>query len=358
MNNIAPMRDITKVFKTGLCSFGMSGQLFQAPFIEAHPGFALSSIVERSPKNAATSYPYASIYKSVEEMLQARPELDLIVVNTPNHFHYEHAMLALMADKHVIVEKPFTISVKEALALQDMAAAKKLLLAVYHNRRYDGDFAMVRYAIHEEWLGDIKEAIIQYNRYVMPIFDETPAKDDLPGTGVLYDLCPHLADQAIQLFGFPHALFADLCSLCGSEAAVDYFELILYYPRLRVKLKASRVAKESPNGYILHGTHGSLVQQRTDPQFHYLQEGAKPSLENWCPSSLEPDCLVNTYLHGIEIKKTITSTPGNYMNYFTDIYNALLGRGNNPAPASDGIATIRIIEAAMQSAREGRVIEF
>jgi scyllo-inositol 2-dehydrogenase (NADP+) len=138
----------------------------------------------------------------------------------------------------------------------------------------------------------------------------------------------------------------------------DYFELILYYTRLRVKLKASRVAKESPNGYIIHGTHGSLVQQRSDPQFHYLQEGAKPSLENWRPALPGPDCLVNTSFNGIDTKKQLTSAPGNYMQYFTDVHNALLGRGPNPVPAGDGITTLRIIEAAVQSAKEGMLIRF
>lgn len=341
--------------RTGICSFGMSGKLFHAPFIEAHPGYELAAIVERNLQDSREKYPNATLYRSVEELC-ADDALDLIVVNTPTHLHYEQAKMVLGAGKHLVIEKPFTITVKEAEALAEMAEQKDLFLSVYQNRRYDGDYKAVKEVLEKGLLGEIREAEIRYDRY-RPVYGGKPHKEgELPGAGILYDLSPHLVDQAIRLFGFPRAVFADLWKMRDDVVPPDYFEILFYYDKMRVRLKATCIARESIYAYTLHGMKGSFLQQRSDMQEQLLQAGIKPGITDWCPAPKSPDGILHTEINGEVIRKETTSSPGNYMGYYDDVYKALTGQGPNPVPAAEGIQNMRIIEAALESRKEGRVI--
>ncbi|MEP6699695.1 MAG: Gfo/Idh/MocA family oxidoreductase [Bacteroidota bacterium] len=344
------------VIHTGICSFGMSGKLFHAPFIEAHPRFELSAIVERNHNESKEKYPDTKLYRSVEELC-ADKNLELIVVNTPTYLHFEQAKQVLLSGKNIIIEKPFAITVKEAEELSALAEKQNLFLSVYQNRRYDGDYRAVKDVLQKGLLGELREVEIRYYRY-RPTFGGKQHKEgDMPGSGILYDLSPHLVDQAIQLFGFPKALFADIWKMREDVTAPDYFELLFYYDnKLRVRLKASCIARESTYAYTLHGMKGSFLQQRSDMQEQKLLAGVKPTLENWCPPPAEPDGLLHTETEGGVIRKETTSSPGNYMDYYNDVYKALTGQGTNPVPAADGIKNMRIIEAALESVKEGRMV--
>jgi predicted dehydrogenase len=343
------------IIKTGICSYGMSGKLFHAPFLEAHPGFELSAIVERHNNDSKERYPNTKIYRSVEELC-ADKDLELIVVNTPTHLHFELAKLVLLAGKNLVIEKPFAVTVKEAEALEALAKKNNLFLSVYQNRRYDGDYRAIKDVLQKELLGEIREAEIRYDRYRPSFGGKQHKEGNMPGAGNLYDLSPHLVDQAIQLFGFPKALFADLIKMRDDVAVPDYFEILFYYDRLRVRLKATVIARESTYAYILHGMKGSFLQQRSDVQEQQLLAGVKPSLENWCPALSEPDGLLHTEINGAIVREETTSSPGNYMGYYNDVYKALTGQGPNPVPAADGIRNMRIIEAALESMKERRVV--
>ncbi|MFZ1264513.1 MAG: Gfo/Idh/MocA family oxidoreductase [Chitinophagaceae bacterium] len=341
--------------RTGICSYGMSGKLFHAPFLEAHPGFELSAIVERHNNDSKERYPHAKIYRSVEELC-ADKDLELIVVNTPTHLHFEQAKLVLLAGKNLVIEKPFAVSVNEAETLDALAKKNNLFLSVYQNRRYDGDYRAIKDVLQKELLGEIREAEIRYDRY-RPLFGGKQHKEgNMPGAGNLYDLSPHLVDQAIQLFGFPKALFADLIKMRDDVAVPDYFEILFYYDRLRVRLKATVIARESIYAYVLHGMKGSFLQQRSDVQEQQLLAGVKPALEKWCPALSEPDGLLHTEINGAIVREETTSSPGNYMGYYDDVYKALTGQGPNPVPAADGIRNMRIIEAALESMKERKVV--
>ncbi len=344
-------------FKTGICSFGMSGKLFHAPFLEAHPGYELSAIVERHNHDSKQRYPGAKLYRSVEELC-ADKDLQIIVVNTPTHLHFEQAKLVLNAGKNMVIEKPFAITVKEAEELTTLAEKNNLFLSVYQNRRYDGDYRAVKAVLEKNLLGEVREAEIRYDRY-RPVFGGKPHKEgNLPGAGNIYDLSPHLVDQAIQLFGFPRALFADLIKMRDDVGVPDYFELLFYYDRLRVRLKATVIARESTYAYVIHGMKGSFLQQRSDLQEQQLLAGVKPSLESWCPAPSSPDGVLHTEINGEVVRQETNSSPGNYMGYYDDVYKALTGQGPNPVPAADAIKNMRIIEAALQSAAEKRVVTF
>lgn len=348
---------MVSVIRTGICSYGMSGKLFHAPFIHAHPGYELSAIVERHNHDSKERYPEAKLYRSVEELC-ADTSLQLIVVNTPTYLHYEQAKLVLQSGKHLVIEKPFAVTVKEAEALTALAEKNKLFISVYQNRRYDGDYRAVKEILQQGLLGELREVEIRYDRY-RPTFGGKPHKEgDMPGAGIIYDLSPHLVDQAIQLFGFPDAVFADVWKMRDDVTAPDYFEILFYYNELRVRLKATCVARESTYAYTLHGMKGSFLQQRSDMQEQQLLAGVKPSLESWCAAPSAPDGLLHTEINGETVRKETTSSPGNYMGYYDDVYKALTGQGPNPVPAADGIKNMRIIEAALESVEEARIIKF
>jgi scyllo-inositol 2-dehydrogenase (NADP+) len=340
---------------TGICSYGMSGKLFHAPFLEAHPGFELSAIVERNNNDSRERYPNTKLYRSVEELC-ADKDLQLIVVNTPTHLHFEQAKMVLNAGKNMVIEKPFAITVKEAEELKTLASTNNLFLSVYQNRRYDGDYRAVKEVVDKGLLGEIREVEIRYDRYRPSFGGKLHKEGNMPGAGNLFDLSPHLVDQAIQLFGFPKALFADLIKMRDDVAVPDYFEMLFYYDRLRVRLKATVIARESTYAYTLHGMKGSFLQQRSDMQENELLAGRKPSLESWCPPPSSPDGLLHTEINGEVVRKETTSVAGNYMGYYDDVYKALTGQGVNPVPAADGIMNTRIIEAAVESMKERKVI--
>lgn len=334
----------------------MSGKLFHAPFIEAHPGYELSAIVERHRDESRERYPKARLYRSVEELC-ADDSLQLIVVNTPTHLHFTQAKMVLEAGKHLLIEKPFTITVQEAEELAALAEKNNCFLSVYQNRRYDGDYKAVKDVLQQGLLGEIREAEIRYDRY-RPVYGGKPHKEgELPGAGILYDLSPHLVDQAIRLFGFPKAVFADLWKMREDVVPPDYFEMLFYYDNMRVRLKATCIARESTYAYVIHGMKGSFLQQRSDLQELQLQAGVIPSLESWCPPPASPDGLLHTEINGEIIRRETTSAPGNYMGYYEDVYKALTGQGPNPVPAADGIQNMRIIEAALESAQSGKLVE-
>ncbi len=345
------------IIRTGICSYGMSGKLFHAPFINAHPGFELTGIVERNNNDSRERYPQSKLYRSVEELC-ADKNISLVIVNTPSYLHFQHARTAILAGKNLLIEKPFTIAVKEAEELISLAARQKVQLTIYQNRRYDGNYLAVKKIVNEKLLGDLRYVEIKYERY-RPMYGGKPHKEGaLPGAGNMYDLSPHLVDQALQLFGWPRALFADIWKMRDNDVVPpDYFEMLFYYDKLRVSLTASSVCREPVWGYTLQGMKGTFLQQRSDMQEQLLLAGTVPSLENWCPAPSKPDGLLHTDINGIVVRDELTSPPGNYMGIFDDLYKSLTGQGPNPVPPQDGLKTVKIIEAGFQSQREGKVIQ-
>jgi scyllo-inositol 2-dehydrogenase (NADP+) len=337
-----------KLINTSLCSFGMSGQVFHAPFITTHAGFKLQGVWERTKNLAKEKYPGTKHYRSLEELL-ADDEVELVVVNTPSATHFDYAKKCLEAGKHVIVEKPFTANSKESAALIDLAGNKGLKLSVYQNRRYDSDYRIVKKILEEGWLGDIIDAEIRYDRYSPDLSYKIHKETPTPAVGCLYDLGSHLIDQAIQLFGMPQSVFADIRINRKNSKVDDYFNLILYYPTHPVTLRSSYFVREPFPGYAFHGRLGSFIKTKTDVQEIALQAGKIPGGDDWGIESEENDGLLHTEKEGRIIMKNIKPLPGNYGDYYEGIYQSL--RNNRPVPVSgeDGMKVIQVIEAALLS---------
>ncbi|WP_375180950.1 Gfo/Idh/MocA family oxidoreductase [Chryseobacterium sp.] len=348
-----------QLVNVGLCAFGMSGKVFHAPFLKEHPGFFISAIVERSKEESKEKYPEAEIYRSVEEMLE-NADIELVVVNTPVQTHFDYAKKALEAGKNVVVEKPFTVNVAEAEELAKLAEEKKLFVSVYQNRRFDRDYLQVQKIINEGKLGNIKEAEIRFDRFrTEPSGKAHKENPEAVGSGSLHDLGSHLVDQAVQYFGFPEKLFADVFSMKGKEFANDYFEIILFYPNdLRVRLKSSVFTKEAHFAYAVHGEKGSFLQERTDHQENELVAGAIPEYgEEWTKPLTETDGILNYLNENKETERILTSSePGNYMNYYQQIYEFIVFGYALPSPAEEIIKNMKIIDAAVESSRQEKVI--
>ena len=347
---------MTTPIKTALCSFGMSGLVFHSPFLSINPGFNFYAVWERTKNEAQKKFPNVVVYRSLEEML-ADELIELVIVNTPNATHYEYAKKALEAGKHVIVEKPFTVDVKEAEELIALAKKQNKLLSVYQNRRYDSDYKTIKKVLDKKLLGEVVEAEFHFDRFREELSPKKHKEIPGPGTGVLYDLGAHLIDQALQLFGMPEKLFADIRIIRPLSKVDDYFEILLYYPNLRVRLKASYSVREALPGYIIHGLKGSFIKPKTDVQETMLQAGNIPGGKEWGTEPESEKGLLHTEIDGKEVKEYISSEQGNYDDYYSGIYEAIRNGKSLPVTAEEGEYVIRIIEAAFESSKAQRVIE-
>jgi len=342
--------------KTGICSYGMSGKLFHAPFIHQHEGYELYAAVERSKKEINERYPWVISYSTIDELM-ADANIELIIINTPNYTHFDYSKKALLAGKHIVVEKPFCNTAKECDELIALAKETNRMISVYQNRRWDSDFRTVRKVVEEKLLGDVVEAEIHFDRYdenlSYKLHKETPG----PGAGIFYDLGPHLIDQALQLFGMPKAVFADLTVLRPISKVDDYMELLLLYDRLRVRLKSGYLVKEPVPAYVFHGTKGSFLKSRGDVQENALKQYISPGVPGWGLEPVEEQGLLHTSINGETIRKKIPTERGDYKEYYRLLHEALRNGAPLPVPAADGRNVIYIIDKAFQSAHEKRIVD-
>jgi predicted dehydrogenase len=349
---------LMKTIKTGLTSFGMSGQIFHAPFINVHPHFELTAICERTKSLSKGSYPNVTTVRSIEELLSIG-DLELVVVNTPDATHYEFSKQALEAGKHVIVEKPFTLTVAEGEQLIRLANKKSLMLCVFQNRRWDADFLTVTEIVKNKTLGKLVEFESVYARYR----NEVPVKTwkELEGS-ITYNLGSHLIDQCLTLFGKPESVFADISKLRDHTMIDDYFNIHLYgcelFPDLKITLKASYLMKEPEPRFVLHGTLGSYVKRGFDKQEELLKSGAVPSTHDWGVETEEEWGDINAEINGKVLKGKYPSRRGNYLYFYESVYQHLRNAQPLPTIAENVLLSIRVIETAFESAKKREMIKF
>ena len=340
--------------KTALLSYGRSGKVFHAPFLTLHPGFELLGSWERSKKVIQEDYPSVTSYPSLESVLES--DAELIVVNTPVGTHFDYAKQVLLAGKHALVEKAFTTTVAEAKELTDLAKAKGLKLAVFQNRRWDSDFKTVQKILSENALGEMVEAEFHFDRY-NPILSPKVHKETAnAGAGILKDLGPHLIDQALCLFGMPKGVFADIHITREQSIVDDYIDILLYYPNKRVRLKAGFFVREANPSFVIHGKKGSFLKARGDVQEDELKLGKKPNLTTWGTEPKDKEGLLHTEINGAIIREKVPTLQGNYYDYFDGLYRSIVENQPEPVTAQEGANVMQIIEAAIVSNTEKKVI--
>ncbi|MDC6365916.1 MULTISPECIES: Gfo/Idh/MocA family oxidoreductase [Flavobacteriaceae] len=345
-----------KPIKTALCSYGMSGYVFHAPFLELNPNFSFYGVWERTKNEAVKKYPSVKTFRTLEELLED-DNIELVVVNTPSVTHYDFAKKVIEAGKHLVVEKPFTATTAEAQELIDLANEKNLKLSVFHNRRWDSDFKTVKNVLEEGLLGEIRDVELHYDRYDTSLSYKVHKEIPTPAVGSLYDLGSHIIDQAIQLFGMPKAVFADTDMYRPTSKVMDFFDVKLFYGSFRVALKSSYYVREALPGFILHGTKGSFLKSRADVQEGQLQKGILPNDLSYGIEPKKEQGLLHTELNGAVFRKHIPSESGNYMAYYDGIYEAIRNNGSLPVLAEEAKNIITIIEAAYKSKEERRIVD-
>jgi scyllo-inositol 2-dehydrogenase (NADP+) len=344
-----------KKIKVALLSYGMSGKVFHAPFLELHTGFELLGSWERSKKLIQLDYPEMKSYPTLEAVLE--DDVDLVVVNTPVGTHFEYAKKVLLAGKHAIVEKAFTTTVAEAEELAALAKEKAVKLSVFQNRRWDSDLKTLQKVIIDGVLGDIVEAEFHFDRYNPKLSPKQHKETANSGAGILKDLGPHLIDQAIYLFGFPAAVMGDIRFTREDSLVDDWIDIVLYYDTFRVRLKASFFVRESIPAYQVHGKKGSFLKARGDVQEAVLKLGEKPNLDSWGKEPTELEGILHTDIDGTVMHGKIPSLQGNYYAFFDGVYNSIINNTIEPVTAQDGLRVMQIIEAAIQSSELKRVID-
>jgi predicted dehydrogenase len=339
----------------GLASYGLSGQVFHAPLLHAHTGYQLKTIVERHKRLSIERYPYVKVADDYMKMIDD-PDIELVIINTPDHLHYTMALEALRAGKHVVVEKPFVLHVTDGNHLMEEASRRNLMLSVYHNRRWDNGFLTIRKILEEKLLGRIVEYEAHFDRYRNYIQDSWK-EDPSHGTESIYNLGSHLIDQALVLFGMPEGVFADIrCQRDGARVN-DAFDLRFFYQDKRVLLKSSYLVKEPGPAYSLNGTEGSYVKYGIDPQEELLKAGRSPDEPGFGREDSKNRGLINVNQNGKSVRGPYETVPGNYLAFYSNIYEHLCYGTPLEITASQATQVICLIEACMKSMKEHRIIQ-
>ncbi len=343
--------------------FGLAGRVFHAPFVSAVPGLRLEAIVQRRGDEAAEAYPRSRtgvrVLRSVDEALRD-PAVQLVVVATPNVTHFELGKQALEAGKHVVIDKPFAATSACARELIDLARSKGLLLAPFHNRRWDGDFLTVRKVLEEGALGRVVTFESHFDRFRPEQRAGTWKESEGTANGLLFDLGPHLVDQALGLFGVPGAILASVRRDRDATDIEDAFDITLEYERLMVYCRSTMLAAEAAPRFLIHGTRGSFRKWGVDPQEPALVGGAKvPRMGEpgewlaedesaWGETAIAPD----PGEPGRLVRTRVRTESGDYRGFFANVRDAVLGTAELAVTAEDGFRVIKLLEMARESSRE------
>jgi scyllo-inositol 2-dehydrogenase (NADP+) len=348
---------MSKQIRVGLIGYGFAGRTFHAPVITCVPDLQLAAVVERRTAASKQRYPWVKVVPDVRQLYED-DTIDLVVVTTPSTDHYPFVKDALLAGKHVIVEKPFTTTSVEADELIALAKEQGKVLSVFHNRRWDGDFLTIRELLKEELLGRVVECEFRWDRYNPIAAAGRWRNSNAQGAGVFYDLGVHFLDQALCLFGPPQTIRAAIRIQREGSLADDYFDVTLGYESgLKVILKSSQLVREPSPRYVLHGTKGSFVKYGIDPQEAALKRELTPASPGW---GTEPEELwgkLNTSLGSLHVEGSIETIAGSYTSYFQNVADHIRGIAELEVKPEQARSAIRLIELALQSSREQKLVQ-
>jgi predicted dehydrogenase len=336
----------------GLIGFGLAGRAFHAPVIRAVPGLRLAAILQRSGIQAAEQYPDVQIVRNVEELLSVE-NIRLVVIATPNDTHYPLARQCLAADRDVVVDKPFTTTLAEATELVQFAKQRGRLVTVYQNRRYDGDFQAIRQIVAGGALGRVVRFETNYDRFRPQVRPGAWREKSGPGTGILFDLGPHLIDHALVLFGLPEAISADVRMERDNAVTDDAFDILLHYPHsMRAILRSTMLAASPRPRFVLHGTRGGFFKQSFDPQENNLRRGEIPKDAPWGAEPEEDWGVLTVYDGETPTQRRIPSGKGDYRDYYANVRDAILGKAKLAVTPEWALDVMRILELARESSEK------
>lgn len=338
--------------RVGLIGYGIAGEFFHAPLIEATEGLVLTDIASSQRDRIHQRWPRATIYGSPKAFFE-RADVDLAVVATPNQLHFEHARRALESGWHVVVDKPLTLTVDQADELIELAESRKRVLTVYQNRRWDGDFKTVRLLVEGGELGHVHHFVSHFDRYRPDVRDRW-RENDVPGSGILYDLGPHLIDQALVLFGMPQWVHARIEAQRPGAVTDDFFHLMLGYADRTVILSAGMLVRQPGPRFRVNGRLGTFTKYGTDPQEAALRAGASPTDVGFGAEESSSYGQISTEIEGVVFEGRLQTLSGSYIDFYRQLLASIKEGVAVPVPPQEAREVIRVIEAAFESERTGR----
>ncbi len=336
--------------RVGLIGYGYAGRTFHAPLISATEGLTLCKVASGSAEKVHADWPEVKVCGDAAALI-SDPEIDLVVVASPNATHASLARLALEHGKALVVDKPFTATLAEARDLVAQADATGCLLSVFHNRRWDSDFLTVRQAMNEELIGRATHFESRFDRYRPEVRDRWREQAG-PASGIWYDLGPHLVDQALQLFGLPDRVMGSLAALRTGAVTDDWAHVVLIYGQRRVTLQASMLVAGGTCRFLVHGATGSLEKRHADRQEAQLLEGLIPGSDGW---GEDPDPLTLYSADGST--REIAAQAGDQRAFYIGVRDAMRGLSGNPVPPIQALAVMAVVEAAVRSSAEGASVD-
>jgi predicted dehydrogenase len=334
--------------RVGVIGFGFASKTFHVPLLRTTDGFEITAVSSSKPADVAAVLGDVEV-TSDPLKLATHPNIDLVVIATPNETHAPLAEAAMRAGRNVVVDKPFTITVEQARHLAAVAKERDVVLAVFQNRRWDSDFLAVRAALRENLLGRVVEFESRIDRYRPDVRDRWRERPG-PGSGLLYDLGPHLIDQTLVLFGIPDSVQATIATQRQGGRTDDFFQLVLRYGEMVAMLHAGSLVAGGSARFAIHGERATIVKQKPDIQEDQLRAGMLPGSPDW---GIDPDDVL-LYEGDSGASRVIKAARGDQRGYYAAIREAVHRRAPNPVPPEQGATVMAIIEAAFLSEREGR----
>jgi predicted dehydrogenase len=343
-----------RTIRVGLIGYGFAGKVFHAPLIRSVPGLALTVVGSSRRESLQADIPEAIVCNPEE--VATHPDVDLVVIATPNESHFPLAAAALAAGKDVVVDKPFTVTLFEARSLAEIARHHNRLLSVFHNRRWESEVLATKAALESGVLGTVSHYECHMDRY-RPVVRQRWRENPGPGAGLWFDLGPHLIDLAVHLFGLPHSVNANFGTLRAGGQTDDWAHVQLNYKqngedRMRVVLHSSLLVAGGGPRSVLHGTLGSWMKHGADVQERQLMAGMRPDDPTF---GIDPDPGI--LVDGATGARTPIPAPrGSQREYYVDIRDAILEQRAPSITAKDAIAVMAILETSFESGARGQVL--
>lgn len=337
--------------KTAVIGYGFSAKTFHLPFIKTLPELELTAISSSQQDAVKADWPQVEWFADANSLLD-NSDAELVIITAPNDVHFSLAKRALENGKNVIVEKPFVTRIEDGEKLIALANEKGLTLSVFHNRRWDGDFLTVKKLIEDGALGEVKLFESHFDRY-RPEIRQRWREQSQDGGGILFDLAPHLLDQALMLFGLPQAINAQCRMMRPGSTTIDYYNLILHYPEHIVHLHSNLYSPEPNLRYKVLGSKAKFEKYGLDPQEGYLKEGHLPEVPEWAAE----DAALCGVMYSEEGSEPVKTELGGYQLYFKAVADAIRLGTANPVPPQEALHNIALIEMALESSKTGQTIQ-